>query len=77
MHHLGVIIDIDHVYRPMSVTDEEDGVVVWLQHLQKVDICAAVEENKILELQHSKTQDYTLAAVTAADKPSTVHPSVI
>lgn len=59
IHHLGVIVDIDHINRPVSVTDEEDGVVIWLQHLKKVYICSAVDENKVLELQHNIHQNNT------------------
>lgn len=36
----------------MSVTDEEDGVIIWLQHLKEVNICSAVDENKVSKLQH-------------------------
>lgn len=54
IHHLGVIVDIDHIYRPVSVTDEENGVIIWLQHLKKINICPAVDENKVPELQQTK-----------------------
>ena len=49
--HLGVVVNIDHIHGPVSVTDEEDGVVIWLQHLQKVDIGSAVQKNKIPKLR--------------------------
>ena len=52
INHLRVVVDIDHVHRPVSVTDEEDGVVVWLQHLKEVDIRPTVDENKVSELEH-------------------------
>ena len=54
VHHLAVVVDIDHIYRPVSVADEEDGVIIGLKHLKKVNICPTVDENKILELQHTK-----------------------
>lgn len=60
IHYLGVIVDIDHIYRPVSVTDEEDGVIIWLQHLKKVNICPTVDKNKESELKHNINQKNTL-----------------
>lgn len=62
VHHLSVIVDIDHIYRPVSVTDKEDGVIIWLQHLKEVNICPTVDENKELELQHNKTENNTFSS---------------
>lgn len=53
--HLGVIVDIDHIYRPVTVADEEDRVLVRLQHLKKVHIRAAVDEHKVLKLKTQTT----------------------
>lgn len=61
IHHLAVIVDIDHIYGPVSVTDEEDGIIIWLQHLKKVNICPAVDENKVAELQYTIQQKYTFS----------------
>lgn len=52
--HLRIVVNIDHVDRPVGIADEEDCVVVRLQHLQKVDICPAVDENKVAELQNNR-----------------------
>lgn len=68
--HLGVIVDIDHIYGPVSVTDEEDGVVIWLQHLKEVNICPTVDKNKIPKLQHKINQNNASGSVR---KPSKVH----
>lgn len=54
MHHLGVIVNIDNINRPMSITDEEDGVIIGLQHFQQVNICPTVDENKITKLKQNK-----------------------
>lgn len=51
IHHLSVIVDVDNIYRPVSITDEEDRIIIWLQHLKKVNIGATVEENEISKLQ--------------------------
>lgn len=60
IHHLCVIINIDHIDRAVSVTDEEGGVIIWLQHLEKVNICSTIDENKEPELQHTYTKIITL-----------------
>lgn len=57
--HLGVVVDIDNIYGPVSVTDEEDGVIVRLQHLKEIDIRSTVDENKVPKLQNRKTQNET------------------
>lgn len=78
--HLGVIVDIDHIYRPVSVTDEEDGVIIRLQHLKKVDICAAVDENKVPELGNTTHQNNTFSLQWRRSKSQQffpVYPSVI
>lgn len=54
MHHLGVIVNIDNINRPMSITDEEDGVIIGLQHFQQVNICPTVDENKITKLKQNQ-----------------------
>lgn len=69
IHHLAVIVDIDHIYGPMSVTDEEDGVIIWLQHLKKVNICPAVDENKVPELQFTIQQNTTFNLKRQCSKP--------
>lgn len=55
--HLGVIVDIDHIDRPVSVADEENGVFVWLQHLKEVNIGATVDKNKVLKLRQGINQN--------------------
>lgn len=62
VYHLGVIVDIDHIYRPVSVTDKEDGVIIWLQHLKEVNICPTVDENKESKLQHNINQNNTFSS---------------
>lgn len=52
--HLCVIVDIDHIHRSVSVTDVEDTVIIRLQHLQKINICPTIDEDKILKLQKKK-----------------------
>lgn len=52
--HLAVIVDIDHIYRPVRVADEEDGVFIWLQHLKQVHIHTAVEKNKVPKLRQTR-----------------------
>lgn len=50
--HLCIVVNIDNVDRPVSIADEEHCVIIRLQHLQKVDICPTIDENKIAELQN-------------------------
>lgn len=52
--HLCVIVDIDHIDRSVSVTDVEYAVIIWLQHLQKINICPTIDEDKILKLHNKK-----------------------
>lgn len=52
--YLCVVVNIDHIYGSVSVTDVEYGVVIGLQHLQKINICPTVDENKVLKLQVKK-----------------------
>lgn len=52
--HLCVIVDIDHIDRSVSVTDVEYAVIIWLQHLQKINICPTIDEDKILKLHKKK-----------------------
>lgn len=52
--HLCVIVDIDHINRSVSVTDVEYAVIIRLQHLQKINICPTIDEDKILKLHKKK-----------------------
>lgn len=52
--HLCVIVDIDHIDRSVSVTDVEYAVIIRLQHLQKINICPTIDEDKILKLHKKK-----------------------
>lgn len=38
----------------MSVTDVKYAVIIWLQHLQKINICPTIDENKVLKLHKKK-----------------------
>lgn len=49
--HLSVVVNVDNVDGPVSVADEEHRVVIGLQHLQEVNVCPTVDENKVAELQ--------------------------
>lgn len=64
----------------MRVTDEEDCVIVRLQHLKKVNIRPTVDENEVSELQHTHTAEYyTQFRVTLHEKRQhffIVNPSV-
>lgn len=66
----------------MRVTDEEDCVIVRLQHLKKVNICPTVDENKVSELKYTHTHTpkyYTQFRVTLHEKRQNffiVNPSV-
>lgn len=51
--HLCVIVDVDNIDRSMSVADVKYAVIIRLQHLQKINICPTIDENKVLKL-HEK-----------------------
>lgn len=59
-NYLCVIIDVDHIHRPVRITDEEDRVIIRLQHLKKVNIRPTVDENKVAELQHTHTHTHKI-----------------
>lgn len=60
VRHLSVIVDINYIHRAVSVTDEEDGVIVWLQHLKEVNIRPAVDKNEVSKLQHNQNSTFSL-----------------
>lgn len=49
--HLGVLVDIDYIHRSVCVTDEVDGVFLWLQGFQEIIIGSTVDQDKIVELK--------------------------
>lgn len=67
--HLCVIVDIDHIHRSVSVTDVEYTVIIRLQHLQKINICPTIDEDKILKLRKKKRRQ----KLTTTDKVAKIN----
>lgn len=54
--HLRVVVNVHYIDRSVAVTHEKKSVLFRLQDLQKVNVGATINKNKIFELQTNEKE---------------------